>query len=198
MATQPIGEQQAGNRRVSVEEYLSTSYEPDCGFEDGVVVERNLGEFEHSFLQTILAALFTNNIDRWGVFGLTEQRIQIDPRHFLVPDVCVLKVGAAADDILAEPPLIALEIISPEDTIRRAANKAATCLHFGIEHVWVIGPHARVAYRGTESGLQRVPNGELTVPDSPIQDSPIQVRIDELFSKLGRIRKAGSTKSSSR
>jgi len=48
MATQPIGE-----RFVSVEEYLSTSYEPDCEYEDGVVVERNLGGFEHSFLQAI-------------------------------------------------------------------------------------------------------------------------------------------------
>ena len=85
MATQPIGD-----RLISVEEYLSTGYEPDCEYDDGVVVERNLGEFEHSFLQTILATLFTNNMDNWGVFGLTEQRVQIKPRKFLVPDVCCL------------------------------------------------------------------------------------------------------------
>lgn len=130
MATQPIGD-----RFVPVEEYLSTGYEPDCEYDDGVVVERNLGEFEHSFLQTILATIFTNNMDRWGVFGLTEQRVQIAARKYRVPDVCVLRLDAPTGDILTRPPLIAIEIMSPEDTIRRAARKAAEYLQFGIGHV---------------------------------------------------------------
>jgi Uma2 family endonuclease len=184
MATQPIGD-----RFVSVEEYLSTGYEPDCEYDEGVIVERNLGEFEHSFLQTILAALFTNNMDGWGVFGLTEQRVQISPRKFLVPDVCVLRVGSLAEDILTYPPLIAIEIMSPEDTIRRAAKKAVEYLQFGIEYVWVIDPHARVAYHGAVSGLELVPSGELTVPQTPIL-----IRISELFEKLDRIRASSAKK----
>jgi hypothetical protein len=36
---------------VSVHEYLSTSYRPDCDYVDGVVLERNLGETDHSLLQ---------------------------------------------------------------------------------------------------------------------------------------------------
>ena len=46
MATQPVSD-----RFVPVEEYLSTSYQPDCEYDEGVVVERNLGEIEHAFLQ---------------------------------------------------------------------------------------------------------------------------------------------------
>lgn len=181
MATQPIGEQPG--RFISVEEYLSTGYEPDCEYDEGVIVERNLGEFEHSFLQAILTTLFTNNMDSWGVFGLPEQRVQIAARKFRVPDVCVLRVGDPTDDILTRPPLIAIEIMSPEDTMRRTARKAAEYLEFGIEHVWVIDPHARLAYRGTNTGLERVPTGELAVADTPIV-----VHIDELFDKLDRIR----------
>jgi Uma2 family endonuclease len=181
MATQPRSEQPG--RFISVEEYLSTVYEPDCEYDNGVVVERNLGEFEHSFLQTVLAALFTNNLEDWGVFALTEQRVQISPQRFLVPDVCVLRVGAPTEDILTHAPLIAVEILSPEDTIRRAAKKASEYLQFGVEHVWVIDPNARVAYRGAVAGLDRVPDGELTVPGTPIV-----VRIAELFAKLDRIR----------
>jgi len=169
-----------------VEEYLSTVYEPDCEYDDGVIVERNLGEFEHSFLQAILATLFTNNMDNWGVFGLTEQRVQIKPRAFFVPDVCVLRVGSPAEDILTRPPLIAIEIMSPEDTVRRAAKKAADYLQFGVEHVWVIDPHARVAYRGAAAGLELVPGGELAVPGTAIR-----VSIAELFEKLDRIRAGG-------
>ena len=181
MATQPIGE--PGSRLISVEEYLSTSYEPDCEFDDGVIVERNVGEFEHSFLQTLLATIFTNNMESWRAYGLTEQRMQIAARKFRIPDVCVLRMDAAAEDILTHPPLLAIEIMSPEDTIRRAGKKAAEYIQFGIEHVWVIDPQARVAYRGTATALDRIPSGELAVPGTPIL-----IRIAELFEKLDRIR----------
>lgn len=184
MATQPIGG--PASRLVTVEEYLGTSYEPDCEYDDGLIVERNLGEFEHAFLQAILATIFTNNMDAWGAYGLTEQRVQIAARKFRIPDVCVVRIGAPAEDILTQPPLIAIEILSPEDTIRRATKKAAEYIQFGIEHVWVIEPQARVAYRGTISTLERVPNGELTVPGTPIH-----IRIAELFEKLDRIRSSG-------
>jgi Uma2 family endonuclease len=169
-----------------VEKYLSTGYEPDCEYDNGVVVERNLGEFEHTFLQAILTTLFTNHMDPWGVYGLPEQRVQINPQRFLIPDVCVVRVANPADDIIRHPPLIAIEIMSPEDTIRRTANNAVEYLQFGIEHVWVIDPNERVAYRGAAAGLEKVSGGELTVPGTPIL-----VRIAELFEKLDTIRAAG-------
>ena len=40
---------------VPVEEYLRTSYRPDRDYVDGEVLERNLGEHDHSDLQTELA-----------------------------------------------------------------------------------------------------------------------------------------------
>jgi Uma2 family endonuclease len=181
MATQPIGEREG--RLISVEEYLSTAYEPDCEYEAGVVVERNVGEFEHSFLQIILGTIFTNNMDAWGVFALTEQRVQITPRTFLIPDVCILRFGAPTDPIVSQPPLIAIEILSPEDTRRRTAQKVAAYLDFGIEHVWIIDPRTRVACRGTHSGLEPVPDGDLSVPGTAIA-----LHVPELFEKLDWIR----------
>jgi Uma2 family endonuclease len=177
MATQPISD-----RLISVEEYLSTGYDPDCEYDDGVIVERNLGEFEHSFLQTLLGTIFTNNMDTWGVFGLTEQRVQIKSRRFLVPDVCVLRLGTPREKILTRPPLIAIEIMSPEDTIRRASAKAVEYLDFGVEHVWVIDPSARVAYRGIPSGLELISSGTLSV-----SGTPIVIRVGDLFEKLDRV-----------
>ena len=38
---------------VSVQEYLASVYRPDRDFVDGEVRERNLGELEHSLLQTL-------------------------------------------------------------------------------------------------------------------------------------------------
>ena len=35
----------------SVEEYLSTLYRPDCDLVDGALIERNVGQKDHSKLQ---------------------------------------------------------------------------------------------------------------------------------------------------
>lgn len=44
---------------VSEAEYLATSYEPDAEFEDDVLIERNLRERDHSWLQAALAAFLS-------------------------------------------------------------------------------------------------------------------------------------------
>jgi len=181
MATQPIAD-----RFVAEAEYLARCYEPDCEYDDGELVERNVGEFDHSFLQAILAALFMNSEESWGVYGLTEQRVRIAPRRYRIPEICVLLLDAPAEDILTHPPLIAMEILSPEDTFSRVARKCAEYREFGIEHVWVIDPRERCAYRGTAAGLDRAADGVLTVAGTAIR-----VDCKELFEKLDRMRERG-------
>jgi hypothetical protein len=41
---------------VSVEEYLSTVYRPDCEYIDGEVVSRNVGEFDHGRMQIAMGS----------------------------------------------------------------------------------------------------------------------------------------------
>src|ERR1700730_10790054 len=43
---------------VTIQEYLSTTYEPDCDYVDGEIQERNLGTFDHSRLQLAIGAYF--------------------------------------------------------------------------------------------------------------------------------------------
>ncbi len=174
MATQP-----KFDKPVSVEEYLSTVYEHDCEYVDGVIEERDLGEFEHSFLQLFLGSIFVAHRTEWGVVAVTEQRIQTQGDHFRVPDITVLRAGTPRERILTHPPLLVIEIQSPEDTLRRTAAKAAEYLAFGIEYVWIIDPTARVAYLGTADGLELVRTGELTIPESPIR-----IVLGDLFAEL--------------
>ena len=65
MATQP-----SFDHPISVEEYLSTVFEHDCEYVDGVIEERDLGEFEHSYVQVVLVSLFRQNRETWGVYPL--------------------------------------------------------------------------------------------------------------------------------
>jgi len=177
MATQPVID-----KPVSVEKYLSTVYEHDCEYVDGVIEERDLGEFEHAFLQGLFVTLFNNHRSDWSVYALPEQRLQTQKTHFRVPDVTVLRVKTPRERILTHPPLLVIEVQSPEDTLRRTAAKAAEYLEFGIEHVWVIDPSARVGYVGTANGLELARSGELS-----IAGTPIRVVLADLFAELDRV-----------
>ena len=177
MATQPVFE-----KHVSVEEYLSTVYEHDCEYVDGAIEERDMGEFEHAYLQALLVGIFLKNRQEWGVYPLPEQRVQTQNSHFRVPDVTILRERTPRERILTHPPLLVIEIQSPEDTLRRTAEKAAEYLAFGIQHVWVIDPYARVAYRGTTDGLELARSGELTIPETPIR-----IVLADLFAELDKV-----------
>ncbi|MGA2674087.1 MAG: Uma2 family endonuclease [Terracidiphilus sp.] len=176
MATLPIEEPY-----VTVEEYLRTSYRPDCDYVDGRVEERNVGEHDHGYLQTLLAVLFTNNRNVWGVRAVTDVRTQVSRSHFRVPDLSVLRAGAPKEQILTHPPLIVIEILSPEDRLSRFQNRIDDYLAFGVENVWILDPESRKAWTATRDGLHLVQNGELTVPETPIR-----VVLSELFAELDR------------
>jgi len=167
---------------VSVEEYLSTVFEHDCEYVDGVIEERDLGEFEHAYVQGILIGLFLQNRAAWNVYPLPEQRVQTQKAHFRVPDISVLKTGSVREPILTHPPLLVIEVQSPDIPLRKTAEKSAEYLAFGIGHVWVIDPYARVAYRGTANGLELVRSGELA-----IAGTPIWVNVQEIFAELDRV-----------
>jgi Uma2 family endonuclease len=177
MATLPIAE-----GLIPPEEYLSRCYEPDCEYVDGLIVERAVGEFEHSFVQALLATLFNSNTESWGVYALTEQRIRLSPHCYRIPDVCVLRRGALREPILIHPPLLAVEILSPGDSLSRILKKCAEYHQFGIAHLWVIDPAERSLFHFTESGLTIQLDGVLSV-----SGTPISIDIQEIFARMDRL-----------
>jgi Uma2 family endonuclease len=166
---------------VSVEEYLHTSYRPDCDYIDGRIEERNLGEYDHGLLQLVLGALFTINREAWGVQAVTEVRTRVGPTRFRIPDISVLRKGSPKERIISHPPLIAIEILSPEDRPGRIQQRIDDYLAFGIENIWIIDPERRTAQVATKDGLHLVETGELTIPGTPIR-----VVLSELFAELDR------------
>src|SRR5580658_6276862 len=109
--------------QISVTEYLNTSYRPDRDYLDGVVLERNLGERDHSQPQALLAAYFLVRRKEWGLWALTEQRVQVTERRFRVPDVCVLHRNAPYEQVVRDPPLICVEILSKDDSFASIVDR---------------------------------------------------------------------------
>lgn len=69
----------AAATQISAAEYLNTTYPPDCDFVDGQILERNVGEYEHSRPQGLLAARLFNQEKQRRVVVLIAQRIQVGP-----------------------------------------------------------------------------------------------------------------------
>src|SRR5664280_1964642 len=123
----------AASSLVSVREYLSTSYRPDCDYLDGVVLERNLGEYDHARLQGEVFAYFHARRREWGLRVVPEQRVQISPSRFRVPDVCVV-LGEPTEQIFRTPPFICIEILSKEDRLSDMQDRVADYLNFGVPY----------------------------------------------------------------
>jgi len=154
---------------VSINEYLKTSYDPDCDYVDGVIEERNWGENDHAELKTSIAYFFRSRRKELGVYVVVEQRVQVSPTRFRVPDVCVLLGSRPKEQIFRTPPFICIEILSPEDRLSRVQERMNDYLHFGVPYVWMLDPETRKAYRWTTEGMHevkelRTENPEIVVP----------------------------------
>src|SRR6266567_5952112 len=100
---------------VTLSEYLATSYRPDREYLDGELLERNVGEWDHSRLQMLLSRYLSNREKQWGILVVPEQRVQVKATRFRVPDISVLTGPPPAGPIIVDPPFLCIEILSPRD-----------------------------------------------------------------------------------
>jgi Uma2 family endonuclease len=162
---------------VSLEEYLSSSYEPDCDYVDGVLEERNLGEWKHSNLQTTISAYLKYRARKWGVRVGVELRIRVSATRVRVPDVCVFLRDRELEEVPTTAPLVCIEILSPEDRWPRVDKRIADFLGMGVERVWVFDPKKREIFEYTRNGRRKVVEDLLEAP-------PVSIRISELMAEL--------------
>jgi len=125
---------------MAIETYLKTSYHPDCDYVDGEIEERNLGEFDHAALQAALVAYFYPNRQRWNIHVLPEQRVCVSATRVRIPDVCLVSRDLPIEQVITKPPLVVVEVLSPEDRVRRYNTRLEDYHHMGVENIWVIDP----------------------------------------------------------
>jgi Uma2 family endonuclease len=164
---------------ISIAEYLSTNYRPDRDFIDGRVEERNLGEHDHAAVQAALVLWFGQRQNEWHIEVLPEQRMRISPTRFRVPDICLVSLDEPVEQILTRPPLACIEILSPEDTLRRMQQRVDDYRDFGIGNIWVLDPATQKGYDCTSSGF-------LEATEFSISGTPIRLVLSELFARIRR------------
>jgi Uma2 family endonuclease len=158
----------AAATQISVNEYLKTTYRPDRDYVDGEVVERNLGEYDHSRPQMRLILFFGTREKEWHIRVVPEQRVQLNPHRFRIPDVCVVLAEYPVEAIFRHPPFICIEILSKDDTFKSVTERLDDYIAMGVPNVWVIEPHTRRGYIYNPAGFIEAKDGMLRAANSEI------------------------------
>jgi Uma2 family endonuclease len=164
---------------ISLHEYLSTSYQPDCEFVDGEIRERNVGKYEHARVQALLARWFGNHEQEWGIQVVTEQRIQVSSTRIRIPDVTLLSLGTQPE-VITDPPLLIIEILSPDDSYSNIQERTHDYRSMGVETIWIIDPTTRTGRMC--SGTDWIESIRLEV-----KGRPLFVDLTEIFREVASV-----------
>lgn len=122
---------------ISVDEYLNASFDPDVEYVDGVLVERNVGDWLHSLVQRNVIVALSRKYPE--VYAVPELRSQTRTTRYRLPDVCVL-LEAPKTKYLVDAAFLAIEILSEDDSMSRVMEKLEEYDQKGVRHIWLIDP----------------------------------------------------------
>ena len=148
---------------ISVEEYLHTSYDPDVEYVDGVLVERNVGDYLHSLVQSNI--IFALRSKYPNIKAVPELRGKVNPTRYRLPDVTVL-LSAPRTKVLLEAAFIAIEILSEDDRMSLVIEKLKEYAAIGTPHIWVFDPRVRLMFTFQSNSLREV-EGDTIATDEP-------------------------------
>ena len=80
------------------------------------------------------------------------------------------------------PPLIAIEILSEGDTVRKTYEEGQDYLRMGVEHFWIFDPLHRKAFIATDTTPAEPKTGVLSVPDTEIR-----LVLENIFGELAEL-----------
>ena len=162
---------------IPVDEYLRTSYKPNCEYRDGVLTQKPMPTRKHSLTQfavnKLIDALFPD------FEAGPELTCRLSETRYLVPDVGVQRRDNFQDPYPTEPIHLCVEILSPEDRLSAMIAKGEEYHAWGVPMVWIIDPVNQVAWEFSPNRpLHEVPaDGSLTAPE-------IAIPLAEIFSAL--------------
>jgi Uma2 family endonuclease len=162
--------------QIPVSEYLDTTFRPDREYVDGELRERNVGKWEHARIQWLLALWFGNHESEWNVIGSTEQRLQVSPARVRVPDLVVLRPGPQPE-VLTQPPLLVIEILSPDDSYSDLQERCQDYRQMGVQTVWIVDPRTR-------SGRMCLADEWVSAERLEVSGTPIHVHLNVLFRQM--------------
>jgi Uma2 family endonuclease len=103
---------------------------------------------------------------------LLEQRVQVKPTRFRVPDLCILRDDAPEEQVIRTPPILCIEILSSEDRMGRYLDRVNDYFEMGVPACWIIDPANRRGWVATPGHIDEAEDGILRFGDlqMPVAD----------------------------
>ena len=156
---------------ITPEQYLRMAFgDADAELVDGRIVERNVGENEHSCVQFRLGLLFHELAQKHPLHIRPELRLRVSATRFRVADLAVFLGARPTESVPATPPLVVAEIVSPDDRYTEIVSKLEDYRKWGVRHIWLIDPWSHKLHRYDETGLHEVTS--LDVPELGLDFTP--------------------------
>ena len=170
---------------IPLSEYLTTSYSPDREWVRGELRERLMGDRPHSEIQLFFIGYFLAHGRRLGLHVNPELRLQVTEQNYRIPDVMLLRRNTPFEDIVSVPPVLCIEILSPDDRMTDIYDKVDDYLGMGVECVWLVDPRRRKLF-STQDGKLTL-SDELVLNGYPVRISPAEIfaELDELQAHRG-------------
>jgi Uma2 family endonuclease len=156
----------AAGTLISVDEYLRTSYSPDREYVDGELVEMHVGDWLHSLVQSNLIFALRTKYPHLKV--VPELRSKVTATRYRLPDVSVL-LEPPSGRVLTAPALIAIEIISEDDTVSRLLEKLNEYEALGTPNIWTFDPRTHEMFTFRKRALTMVTGDTISTTDGAIQ-----------------------------
>lgn len=131
--------------RVSLEEYLNTEYQPDCDYIDGVLEDRNAGKKKHAETANRGSCVLPQPQEALKHPRGDRTPDALSPTRVRIPDVAIV-TAEDTDEVNQRPPLLCIEILSPEDCLSRVPRVVADYLAFGVPLIWIVDPYDSKAF----------------------------------------------------
>lgn len=159
---------------VSIEDYLRTSFEGlDREYVDGEIVERTLPDFLHSTTQWRLSGLIWELSKTLPFHGCTELRSRVAASRVRIPDVSIYVGLKPTEKVPTKSPLVAIEILSPDDRYSELMRKFEEYSAWGVRHIWLVDPESRKLKVYSDGALSEV--SALAIPEFDVQLTASQI-----------------------
>lgn len=122
---------------ITREQYLATHTDRETELVHGELVERPLPTRSHGRTQQRLAVL-----DRAG-YCCTEVRMRLAEDLYRIPEVAVFEGSGPAEEIPTTPPMLIVEISSPEDRFQEMFRQLEEYRAWVVQHIWLVEPELK-------------------------------------------------------
>lgn len=182
----------ATDRHYTAEEFLALPLDGVWELIDGVPVEKKMGNRSNK-VALRLAVLMTARLEDRGVgVVLTECWLRCwpaSPERVRRPDVAFFATpqlpAGELPDILRIPPTLAVEAISPGNSVDEIEEKIAEYFDAGVPLVWILFPKTRSMRAHRSDGTIRHYRETNTFADEPLLPG-LTFRVAELFALPGQ------------